>query len=198
MIKSLQLLFVTSLTMLAIGCASTPMPPKSFNQLGQFQQVSLNANTYRVQFKAGNDLSYGHAEEIALVKSAQLTLQEGFSFFKVVDDPTNKLNQQTPRQTVVYPSRPMFAPFGGYYHPRYRNHPLYWNDPFYGYDPFFDTPYVVDVEPIEVSYTIQMFNKELAPADAFEAQRILQSLGAKYQLNADGTAKIIPIAPPHQ
>ena len=187
MIKSLQLLATAILCTAMVGCASTPSQPKSFNQLGQFQQIPLNANTYRVQFKTNNELSYGHAEEIALVKSAQLTLQEGFEFFKVIDDPSNQAHQKTQRQAVVYPNRPiMMDPF--YYHPRYRNHPMYWSDP------FFDMPYTVNLEPLEVSYTIQMFKKDIAPADAFEAKRILSALGNKYQLNADGTAQPLPVA----
>lgn len=187
MIKSLQLIAITSLTVLIVGCSSTPMQPKSFAQLGQFQQIPLNANTYRVQFKADQNASYGHAEEIALVKSAQLTLQEGFDFFKVMDDPSNRMNQQGQRQAVVYPSRPMFHHPSGYYSPYYRNNPFYWPDP------FFDAPYTVNLDPVEVSYTIQVFKKDKAPADAFEARRILESLGPKYQLNSDGSPKTIPI-----
>ncbi|OUY06778.1 CC0125/CC1285 family lipoprotein [Acinetobacter populi] len=163
------------------GCASVPQQPKTFNQLGQYQEIPLNASSYRVSFKADGNLSYGNAEEITLLKSAQITVQQGFDFFKVIDDPSNRLTRQPPRQAVVYPDRgysPFYGPYGRFYRP-------YWNDP------FFDMPYVVNVDPIEVSYTIQMFKKEQAPADAFEARRILQTLGAKYGLTTDGTV-IVP------
>lgn len=188
MIKPLKLLTVATLSALTVACVSVPATPKSFNQLGQFQHIALNANTYRIQFKTNGQLSYGHAEEIALVKSAQFTLEQGYAFFKVLDDPSNRLNQQAPRQTVVYPSRSMFD--GYYYHPRYRNHPLFWHDP------IFDTPYVVELEPNEVSYTIQLLTPEQATGDAFEAKLILQSLGEKYQLNPDGSPKIIQPSQP--
>ena len=186
MVKSFKILAIASLSLIAVGCSTTPTQPKTFAQLGQFQQIPLNANTYRVQFKADQNSSYGHAEEIALVKSAQLTVQEGFEFFKVIDDPSNRLNQQKARQTVVYPSAPMMSSYPGFYSPRYRHNPYYWPDP------FFDAPYTVNLDPIEVSYTIQVFKKNNAPGDAFEARRILQSLGDKYQLNSDGTPKTPP------
>lgn len=189
MIKTFNFAILGCLILTATGCVSTPQAPKTFAQLGQFQQVPLNANTYRVNFKADHNASYGHAEEIALVKSAQLTLQEGFEFFKVIDDPSNRLNQKTQRQAIVYPASPPMHTFPGYYSSRYRHHPLYWPDPFY------DAPYTVNLDPVEVSYTIQVFKKAQAPGDAFEARRILESLGDKYQLNADGTPKQIPITP---
>ena len=185
-----QKVIIVSAIALVSGCVSSPssQQPRTLNQLGLFQNVPLNATTYRIQFKPHQDISYGHAEEITLVKSAQFTLQEGYEFFKVLDDPSNRLNQQAPRQTVVYPYRSSVDPF--YYHPRYRNRPLFWNDP------FFDVPYTVNLDPVEVSYTIQVYKKELAPADAFEAHRILQYLGERYQLNADGTIKTAPPQPP--
>lgn len=187
MMKSLPYIGLISVACMFSGCTTVPMKPKTFHELGQFQHIPLNSSTHRIQFKADPHFSYGHAEEITLVKSAQFTLQQGFDFFKVVDDPSNRLNQHMPRQTVVYPQRSMWDHYN--YHPRYRNHPLLWNDP------FFDTPYTVELDPVEVSYTIQLYKKALAPADAFEARRILEALGDKYQLNPDGSTKIIPPHP---
>lgn len=166
-----------SAMVMLVGCASVPQQPKTFDQLGQYQQIPLNASSYRVSFKADPKFSYGSAEEITLVKSAQITVQQGFDAFKVIDDPSNRTNQQIPRQAVVYPDRSIY-PYYGYYN---RFHRPYW------YDPFYDMPYSVNVDPVEVSYTIQMFKQAQAPADAFEAKRILQSLGSKYGLKPDGT-----------
>lgn len=162
-----------------IGCTTTPPQPKSFDQLGQYQTIPLNASSYRISFKTDGKLSYGHAEEIALVKAAQVTLKQGFDAFKVIDDPSNRINSQNNRQTIVYPSR-IYAPYD-FYGPYRRP---YWHDPFY------DMPYVVNVEPIEVAYTVQMFKQSLAPADAFEARPILETLGQKYGVTHDGT--VIP------
>jgi hypothetical protein len=164
---------VATLTM--TGCATTPSKPLTFNQLGQFTNTPLNAKTYRIGFVAGTNMSYGTAEEIALVKSAQTTLQNGYRFFKVKDDPSNR-TQRPPRQAVVYPTPPMYGPYG-----YYRRHPAFWPDPFY------DMPQVVNVEPAQVSYTIECYkDQKSAPSDAFDAALILQSLGQKYGLTPTG------------
>ena len=160
------------------GCATVPPQPRSFEQLGQYQTIPLNSSSYRISFKADAHLSYGNAEEITLLKAAQFTVQQGYDVFKVLDDPSNRSNQQQPRQAVIYPNPPYFPQYP--YH-RYRP---------YLHEPFMDMPYVVNVEPTEISYTIQMFKKQLAPADAFEAVPILRTLGAKYGVGADGTALV--------
>lgn len=176
--RTQSLIFMGLLTL--AGCTSLTPQPKTFNQLGQYQTIPLNSSSYRISFKANADLSYGNAEEITLLKAAQFTVQHGYDVFKVLDDPSNRSTQQQPRQAVVYPDRPYFAQdyyYGRFYRP-------YWHDP------FMDMPYVVNVDPVEVSYTIQMFKKQLAPADAFEAVPILRTLGAKYGVGTDGTVLV--------
>ena len=93
----------------------------------------------------------------------------------MIDDPSNR-SQKPPRQAVVYPNPPMYGPYG--YH---RRHPAFWPDP------FFDAPQVVNVEPAQVSYTIECFkDQKSAPQEAFDASLILQSLGQKYGLSPKG------------
>lgn len=163
---------VASLTL--AGCATTPSKPLTFDQLGQFSNTPLNAQTFRIGFKTSPNMSYGTAEEITLVKAAQTTVQKGFLFFKVFDDPSNR-SQQPPRQAVVYPSPPPY-PYG-----YYRRYPGFWPDPFY------DMPRVVTLDPVQVAYTIECFKTEkTAPKDAFDARLILQSLGPKYGLSPTG------------
>lgn len=89
----------------------TPSKPLTFDQLGQFSNTPLNAQSYRISFQARPNMSFGTAEEITLVKAAQTTLQNGFRYFKVLNDPSNV--NQPPRKAVVYPT-PMYAPYGYY------------------------------------------------------------------------------------
>lgn len=160
--------------MVLSGCVTTPSQPRTFDQLGQFSTTPLNEQTFRVSFQGHSNMSFGSAEEIALLKSAQTTVLKGFQYFKVMDDPSNR-NQQPPRQAVVYPV-PMMSPWGY----GYRRHPGF-------YDPYYDIPQVVNVDPVQVSYTIQCFkNKKSAPTDAFDAGLILQSLGQKYGVSTTG------------
>ncbi len=155
------------------GCATTPKQPRSFDQLGSFASYPLNRSSYRISFQADAHTSYGTAEEITLVKAAQTTVLNGFRFFKVLDDPSNR-TQKPPRQAVIY-SSPSYYPY--YYH----RHPAFWPDPFY------DVPQVVTLDPVEVSYTIECYkDTKSAPQDAFDAYLILQSLGTKYGVSPSG------------
>lgn len=170
------------LSLLLGGCATTPSKPLTFDQLGQYSVTPLNSQTYRISFQARPNMSFGTAEEITLVKAAQTTLQQSHTFFKVLDDPSNR-SQQPPRQAVVYPP-PSFYPYG-----YYRRHPAFWPDPFYDY------PQVINVDPIQVSYTIQCYkDQKSAPSDAFDARLILQSLGGKYGLSPGGQVLQPPVA----
>ncbi|OTG58974.1 hypothetical protein B9T29_13385 [Acinetobacter sp. ANC 3903] len=162
------------------GCATTPSKPLTFDQLGQFSNTPLNTQTYRISFQARPNMSFGTAEEITLVKAAQTTVQNGFRYFKVLDDPSNR--NQPPRQAVVY-SSPMYYPYG-YYH----RYPGFWPDPFY------DMPRVVTIDPVQVSYTIECYkDQKKAPDDAFDAYLILKSLGQKYGLSPSGQVLPPPV-----
>lgn len=167
---------LTMLTALSlVGCATTPRQPLTFDQLGQYSTVPLNDHSYRVSFLGNRNMSFGTAEEITLLKSAQIALNSGFTHFKVLNDPSNR-TQQPPRQAVVY-SSPNYYPYGW----GYRRHPMMWNDPFY------DVPQVVTIDPVQVSYSIECYkDKKTAPQDAFDARLILQSLGQKYGLSPTG------------
>ncbi len=161
------------------GCAMTPSKPLTFDQLGQFSSTPLNTQSYRISFMARSNMSFATAQEVTLVKAAQTTVQNGFRYFKVIDDPSNRT--QPPRQAVVYPT-PRYMPYG--YYGRY---PGFWPDPFY------DVPQVVNIDPTQVSYTIQCYkDQQKSPNDAFDARLILQSLGAKYGLNSNGQMLTAP------
>lgn len=170
--------------MVLSGCATTPKQPLTFDQLGQFSTTPLNEQTFRVSFQGHANMNFGRAEELALLKSAQTAVLKGFQYFKVMDDPSNR-NQQPPRQAVVYPA-PM-SPWGY----GYRRHPGF-------YDPYYDMPQVVNVDPVQISYTIQCFkDKNSAPSDAFDARLILQSLGQKYGVSTTGQVlQPQPVIPP--
>lgn len=178
MIKVSMLGISMTAVLVLSGCATTPAQPRSFDQLGQFNTTPLNAQTFRVSFQGSSNMSYGTAEEITLLKSAQTTILKGFQHFKVIDDPSNR-SQQPPRKAVVYPT-PMMSPFGYGYGYGYRRHAAF-------YDAYYDMPQLVNIDPVQVSYTIQCFkDQKSAPNDAFDARLILQSLGQKYGVTTTG------------
>ncbi|MDO4223862.1 MAG: hypothetical protein Q4D05_07540 [Acinetobacter sp.] len=162
--RLLRLPLLLGSMILFTACATTgTRQPISFDQIGHFSSYPLNAQSYRVSYKAPSSMSYSMAEEVALIKAAQAALKQGYPFFKVLQDPSNQ--QATPRQAVVYP-QPLYYPHG------YRT--SLWDDP------FFNRPQIVQIDPTEVSYTIQLFKEQAQANDAFDARLILQNLGAKY------------------
>lgn len=165
------------------GCTITPSKPLTFDQLGQFSAYPLNAQSYRIDFQARSNISYGTAEEITLLKAAQTTIQNGYRYFKVQNDPSNRA-QKPPRQAVVYPS------------PMYSSYSVYHRNPYYWRDPFFDQPRLVNVDPIQVSYTIECYKDQSnQPSDAFDATLILKSLGQKYGIGSNGQVLTPSTAP---
>ncbi|MBF7681852.1 hypothetical protein I2F27_00680 [Acinetobacter sp. B5B] len=166
--------FSSLLIITASGCST--FQPMTFNQLGNFSTYQLNEQTFRVSAKTSPNMSYGTTQEITLVKAAQITLQHGFTSFKILNDPSS--TNQPPRQAIVYTAPPpVFHPYG-FYGPRSA---LFWNGP------LDDFTQVVNIEPNEVAYSIICYkNTQNMPNDAFNATLILKSLGAKYGVAENG------------
>ena len=64
------------------GCATT-YQPNSFS--GGFSETQLDSNVFRVSFRGNGLTGAERAEEMALLRSAELTLNNGFSHFAIVD-----------------------------------------------------------------------------------------------------------------
>ena len=50
--KNLLLAAAAAASLTLAGCASAPSKPLTFDQLGQFGSTPLNAQTFRISFKA--------------------------------------------------------------------------------------------------------------------------------------------------
>ena len=72
---------VTSIVVLA-GCA-TAYQPEGFS--GGFSETQLDTNVFRVSFKGNGKTSADRAEEMALLRSADLALKNGFTHFVILD-----------------------------------------------------------------------------------------------------------------
>lgn len=164
-------LVVVSMVLLS-ACTTVAKTTKSFDQMGQFSHYPLNTHTYRISLQVPQHISYATAQEMTLLKSAQITVQQQYQYFKVLQDPS--YSNQAPRQAVVYNTPHYYSPF---YHPFY-------------YDPFFNTPQIVQIDPVQVSYHIEMYKENQQPKEAFDARLILQSLGQKYGVSATGETLI--------
>lgn len=76
---------------LLAGCA-TQYQPFSFLAGGGFSETQLDTNTFKVTFRGNGYTETETTEELALLRSAELTLKNGFSYFVIVDGRSSSRN----------------------------------------------------------------------------------------------------------
>jgi hypothetical protein len=168
------------------ACISpTPYQPMLHGHSGQggYSETRIEPDRWRVTF-AGNAVTARETVEgYLLYRAAELTLQNGYDWFSMVD-------RQTDRNARSYADAdPFYHPWYGtgftYWRPawRYRGRGFGWRtwDPFFG-DPFFaDTVDVHTIESFEASAEI-VTHKGAKPADdprAFDAHAVVETLKPK-------------------
>lgn len=164
------------------ACAtSTPYQPlvKGQATAGGFSEVRLEPDRFRVTF-AGNSLtSRETVEGYLLYRAAELTVQNGFDWFEILDRDTDKKVS-----TYVDPD-PFYRPwYGGYgmWRPSWRfyGRGFGWRgwDPFWG-DPFWaDRVDVRTIEKYAASAEVVMHKgaKPQGEAKAFDARAVMDNL----------------------
>ncbi|OTG85346.1 hypothetical protein B9T31_12790 [Acinetobacter sp. ANC 4558] len=164
-----------ALVMTMSGCAITPTQPLTFNQLGEFSAYPLSKESFRISYKARDSVSYSQAQNITLVKAAQTAVLNGYQYFTILNGPTT-VNRK-PQSEVVYPNAGWGAgPWGPWagFGPG-------WSDPFYG------VPQTIRTGSAEIAYNIECYqNEKDAPAKAYDARLILQSIGSQYGVTPTG------------
>jgi len=83
------------------GCA-TSYQPTGFT--GGFDELQLGENVYRVQFRGNGLTSSARAEDLALLRCAELTLLKGYSHFAIVGERHGEQTSAIP-QTAVSTTR---------------------------------------------------------------------------------------------
>jgi hypothetical protein len=172
------------------GCATpTPYQPNIPGQSssGGYSEMQVEQNRWRVSF-AGNSLtSRQTVEGYLLFRAAELTRQQGFDWFSIVDR-----NTERDARTYVDPDpfySPWYGPYG-YWRPSWR----YWG-PGPGWntwDPYWGSPFwggSVDVRTVEkFEATAEIFmGKGPKPADdprAFDAKQVIANLQPRIQYPA--------------
>jgi len=175
-----MLLFASALLSASLlsGCVTTP---SSFANLGHYDQYRLNTDIFRVTFHTDQRRYVDRADEITLLKAAQVTLDNGYRYFEVTD--------KTPSfNNGIAGGTPAFGYYGYAGRPYRSIGYVGYNDPVY-YPTYYSSPEAT------VSYTIHCTNTA-NPTDGhqYDAQTILRELGPRYGLNADGTA-VVPVTP---
>lgn len=75
-----------ALFLVLAGCASKPLysPAKSSESIGYFE-TQLTDNRYRVIFNGGINTPIDQVKNYALLRSAELTIEQGYSWFQIVE-----------------------------------------------------------------------------------------------------------------
>lgn len=168
------------------ACATaTPYQPNIPGQAvsGGFSEQRLESDRFKVTF-AGNSLtSRDTVEAYLLYRAAELTVQQGFDWFTIVERDVERDRRTYVERDPFY--RPWYGPTYGYWRPywRYYGGGFGWRtwDPYWG-DPFWaDRMDVRTVEKFEATAEIVM-RKGPKPADdarAFDARGVMENIGPR-------------------
>jgi hypothetical protein len=92
----MRYLYLAALTFAISGCA-TSYQKMGFS--GGFEETQLAPNVWKVSFSGNGYTRASRAEDMTLLRSADLTLQSGFTFFALADS-----SSSTKYSTVTTPS----------------------------------------------------------------------------------------------
>ncbi len=95
----MRILIAVLFTALLSACA-TAYKADGFS--GGFSETQLDTNVFRVSFRGNGYTRPERAEELALLRSADLTLKNGFTHFIVVDSQTREMHGSYTTPTQSY------------------------------------------------------------------------------------------------
>jgi hypothetical protein len=80
--KTTKEILIAAVLLSVLGCA-TAYQPESFT--GGFTGVALAPDVFRVTFRGNAGTSPERAQDFALLRACELTLQNGFTYFAIID-----------------------------------------------------------------------------------------------------------------
>lgn len=100
---------VSLLVPLVLSACATTYQPQSFT--GGFTETQLDKNVFRVSFQGNGYTARERAEDFTLLRSAELTLKNGFNYFVIVDGKsgTDYSAFTTPTQSTTYGSANVYG-----------------------------------------------------------------------------------------
>jgi hypothetical protein len=188
--SSKSILIGTSLalaTLLSACATPTPYQPNIPGQptAGGYSEQRIERDRWRVTFQGNTLTSRDTVEGYLLFRAAELTVQNGFDSFSIVDRNTDRQTQTYVEPDPLY--RPWYGPGYGAWRPywRYQGRGFGWRtwDPF-GPDPFWGNR--VDVRTVdryEATAEIIMHRGPPPPGDprAFDARSVMDNLRPRIQ-----------------
>lgn len=171
----------------AIGACATPTPYQPYRAElaggvhGGYSDERLADGRFRVKFHGNELTSRERVEGYLLYRAAELTVQNGYDWFRIVDRHTEHDVTTYMRPDPLY--RPWYGSEYGYWRPhwRYYRRDYGWSvwHPEYG-DPFWtDRIDVSTVESFEAEAEVVLGKGPLpgSQAQVFDARRVLTELG---------------------
>ena len=183
--SSLRRLALVTLPLAALAACATPTPyqplgTRGTGASGGFSEQRITPNRFLVTFNGNSFTSRQRVETYLLYRAAELTVQQGFDSFTIVDKATDR-NVETRVNTIPGPRYGFGGPYG-WWRPswRYYGGGFGWRswDPWFG-DPFWaDNIDVSTVTRFEANAEIVM--RHGAPGNdtrAFDAREVMANLG---------------------
>jgi hypothetical protein len=175
--KRVALAFAVTALLGVAGCETpTPYQPMSSQNAvwGGFTDQKLDENHYRVTFRGNDVTSREQVESYLLYRAAELTVNQGFDWFEMVER-----NTRNRGYTYVDPD---FA-YGAYWAPYWSFHgPWGWGawDPYWG-GPFWGGYDIERVDRYEAIAEIAVFHGPKPPDNsrALDARQVMANLGPK-------------------
>ncbi|MBA4013037.1 MAG: hypothetical protein C0481_14310 [Phenylobacterium sp.] len=184
--KSAAIVASLALTALLGACTTaTPYQPNISGQKvqGGYSEQQVETDRFRVTFSGNSLTSRETVEGYLLYRAAELTVQQGYDWFEIVDRNTDADRRTYIDRDPFY--SPWYGPSYGYWRPywRYYGGGYGWNswDPYWG-NPFWTSS--VDVRTVtkfEASAEI-LLRKGSKPAEnpgAFDARAVMSNLGPR-------------------
>jgi hypothetical protein len=100
-LKLSKSILTLAITFAILGCAS---PYQSYGFAGGFKETQLDTNVWRVFFEGNGYTQSDRAEDFAMLRSAELTLANGFTHFAFSSSKTGKDISTYSRPVRVYSS----------------------------------------------------------------------------------------------
>lgn len=147
-----QILLVLAVGIFISGCA-TSYQKNGFT--GGFSETQLSENVWKVHFRGNAKTTMERATDFCLLRSAELTLENGYEYFAIIGDEsnTNSSSFSTPQQAYTNP---------------------------YGYTTFTGGQVFTAHKPRTQNTIFMLKEKNDNPGMIYEAQFIVQSIRSKY------------------
>lgn len=175
------------------GCvsSSTPYQPiSSANRIaGGYSDDRLGENRYRVSF-AGNSLtSREQVESYLLFRAAELTIEQGHTWFVVEDRVIEHEVERTARRDPLYD--PWYGSDYGYWRPYWRYYgPRGWRSwyPYYGHSFWTDHIDIREVDRFEAIAEVRLGDGPRPNGNlrAFDAREVIERIGPRITYPGDG------------